>query len=290
MPKISIIVPCFNCERYLSYSLDSILNQSFFDTEVIIIDDCSTDNTRNIINGYKDSRIIIMRNQYNSGPATTRNRGMKIAKGEYIAFCDGDDLWEKDKLYMQYELLNKNKEFDIAYSDSRIINEKGEFNGYNFSDLFKGERNRTGDIFLLLCKTNFINTPTVMMRKSCVEKAGYFPENFRYLEDWIYWIKLAYSFKYLYSPEKFAQYRIHSNSTNKDKVGYKHARINACKYILSSFKTKLPHQTKSDILYLMAREHQQNNNDEARKIYKESIRENIFNIRSTLNLILTYFQ
>ena len=95
MPKISIITPAYNCEKYLPDAVKSVLSQTFTDWELLIIDDCSKDNTYRYMKklAEKDKRIRIFQNKVNSGSAATRNYGVRLGRGEWIAFLDGDDLW-----------------------------------------------------------------------------------------------------------------------------------------------------------------------------------------------------
>ena len=107
MPKISIVTPAYNCEKYLEEAVNSVLAQSFEDWELLIIDDCSKDATwlRMQTLAKKDNRIRIFQNQHNSGSAATRNNGIRQARGEWIAFLDSDDLWRPEKLERQMSVL-----------------------------------------------------------------------------------------------------------------------------------------------------------------------------------------
>ena len=120
---VSIIVPVYNAERFLYATIESILNQSYSNWELIIVDDCSTDNSRTIINDFlkKDKRIKYFRNSENSKTAITRNNGIKFANGTFLCFLDADDLWDKDKLKKQVDFMLLN---DCAFS----------FTGYEFAD------------------------------------------------------------------------------------------------------------------------------------------------------------
>ena len=109
MEKVSIIVPVFNVEQYLSKCLDSLINQTLHEIEIICVDDCSTDNTDEIVSKYDDDRIIYLKNKKNSGAAVSRNKALKNAKGKWIAFLDSDDLWYPTKLEEQIKYMKKNK-------------------------------------------------------------------------------------------------------------------------------------------------------------------------------------
>ncbi|MDD4955310.1 MAG: glycosyltransferase [Candidatus Omnitrophica bacterium] len=107
-PKVSVILPVYNCERYISQAIDSILNQTFQDFELIIVNDGSQDKTRRIIDSYKDARIIVVENEFNEGAVPSRNKAIALAKGEYIALQDADDKSLPEKFSKQVKVLDEN--------------------------------------------------------------------------------------------------------------------------------------------------------------------------------------
>lgn len=122
---VSIITPNYNCEKFISKTIDSVLKQSYSNWEMIIVDDCSNDQSYNIACMYaeKDSRIKVLKNEMNSGAAFSRNRALDVAKGEYIAFLDSDDLWCDTKLEKQIDFMKKNY-CDFSFSKYELIDEK----------------------------------------------------------------------------------------------------------------------------------------------------------------------
>ena len=118
-PRVSIVMPAYNCIRYISWAVESVLEQSYPDWELIIVDDCSQDGSRERIETFSalDSRIRAFRNERNLGVGRSRNRGVELAKGEWIAFLDSDDLWEPEKLSRQLQFM---AEKGCAFSYSRI--------------------------------------------------------------------------------------------------------------------------------------------------------------------------
>ena len=116
MCKVSIIVPTFNRATVLKKTIDSILSQTFTDYELIIISNGSTDNTSEIVDAYKNSKIKFFYQQGSGSPASPRNQGIRIAKGEYIAFCDDDDLWKKTKLEQQVKLLSDHQNYGVCFT------------------------------------------------------------------------------------------------------------------------------------------------------------------------------
>ena len=115
MQLVSIIMPTYNCEHFIAEAIRSVLAQTYTDWELIIVDDCSTDNTAQIVASFDDTRIVYQRNEKNVGAALTRNKALQIAKGHYIAFLDADDLWAPEKLEHQIAFMEKNG-YDFTYT------------------------------------------------------------------------------------------------------------------------------------------------------------------------------
>ena len=124
--KVSVITASYNCAKFIEESIKSVLNQSYEDLELIIVDDCSTDNTEEIVNKYikQDSRIKFYKLDKNSGAAVVRNKGLEVAKGRFIAFLDSDDIWDKEKLKKQINFMKENN-YGFSFTSYRLINEDG---------------------------------------------------------------------------------------------------------------------------------------------------------------------
>ena len=121
---VSVIMPCYNSEKTISQSINSILSQSYSNFELIVIDDNSKDQTKKILSEFSYVRkLLVLRNNKNLGVAKTRNKGIEIAKGNFIAFCDSDDYWEKDKLLKQVNLLKK---YDVVCSNYNMIDDENK--------------------------------------------------------------------------------------------------------------------------------------------------------------------
>lgn len=122
---VSIIMPSYNTERFIAESIKSVQAQTYKNWELIIVDDCSTDNTDEVVEGFQDERIIYLKNEKNSGAAVSRNRALREAKGRWIAFLDSDDLWLPEKLEKQISFM-KEKGYAFSYTNYVEINEKSE--------------------------------------------------------------------------------------------------------------------------------------------------------------------
>lgn len=107
--KVSVITPMYNCEKFISETIESVLNQTYTNWEMIIIDDCSTDKSKQIVKQYieRDKRIRLIALNENSGAAVARNKGIEVSSGRFIAFLDGDDLWEPNKLEKQIQFMTE---------------------------------------------------------------------------------------------------------------------------------------------------------------------------------------
>lgn len=122
---VSIIMPSWNTGKYIADSIQSVINQTYKDWELIIVDDCSTDNTDKVVQTFKDKRIKYFKNDKNCGAALTRNRALRVAKGEWIAFLDSDDLWKPKKLEYQIKFMKKN-DLVFSYHEYEKIDEESK--------------------------------------------------------------------------------------------------------------------------------------------------------------------
>lgn len=122
---VSIVMPSYNTAKYIEETLNSVLKQTYSNWELIIVDDCSSDNTDEIVAKFDDKRIIYLKNDKNFGAAMSRNRALKEANGKYIAFLDSDDLWMPDKLEKQIQYM-KEHNYDFTYTNYEEIDENSK--------------------------------------------------------------------------------------------------------------------------------------------------------------------
>lgn len=125
-PLVSVIMPIFNAEKYLFEAIKSILQQTYSNLELILVDDASVDGSLEIVNGIKDSRIILKRNTCNRGIAYSTNRGIEAASGKYIALLDDDDMATAERLQLQVEFMERNEDVDILGGATAEIDENGK--------------------------------------------------------------------------------------------------------------------------------------------------------------------
>lgn len=196
----------FNGEKHLRESVESILNQSFTDFEFLIIDDGSKDSTLEILHSYDDSRIKIIRNSENIGLTKSLNIGLELAKGEYIARMDADDICYPKRLEKQVRFLENNKNIGVLGTSRELINDNNEIIGRVFS---------TGSSIILKWHSLFgshgIAHPTVMVRKTLIDMAGGYNPKYTYAQDAELWNKLSMITNFSNLPDILLKYRVNEN-------------------------------------------------------------------------------
>lgn len=207
MPKISVIIPVYNGEKTIQETINSVLKQTFFDFELIIINDGSQDATLEKASDISDPRIKLF-SYPNQGLAASRNRGMALASGEFISFLDADDLWTPEKLEAQLNALQNNPQAVLAYSWTDYIDEQGQF-------LYSGKRpTATDEAYTQLLVSDFLeNGSNALIRRQALMKIGSsFDETLTAGEDWDMWLRLAahQSFAVVRSPQIL--YRVSTTS------------------------------------------------------------------------------
>jgi glycosyltransferase involved in cell wall biosynthesis/O-antigen ligase len=186
---ISVIIPAYNIENYISKTIESVLSQTYKNLEIIIVDDGSTDNTNNIIQKYakKEKRIIVL-SQNNKGPSAARNLGFSVAKGEYLCIIDGDDIMLPEKIESQACLLESNPSIGFTYS--KVYYFKDKINDIYIRDLAAIDGSDLVHQKLLKYGT-FITPNSVFFRKNVFDQFGGFDESLRSSEDFDYWLSLS---------------------------------------------------------------------------------------------------
>ena len=236
MPMISVVIPAYNAERWISGTIESVLAQDFKDFEIIVVNDGSTDHTQDVVSKYRQVHLL---KKANGGPASARNAGIRAAQGDYIAFLDSDDLWTSEKLYLQVALL-QNSSLKWCYSDGFAFNGHSGQILYKFgsqTDLFEG------DILRPLLFNCFIASPTPLIHKSVFDEVGYFDEdrNVMRTEDWDMWLRIAARYPIGLINKPLVYYRVHSNSITYDENPFSavHREIMILDHAVSRDKTRL---------------------------------------------------
>ena len=213
---ISVVIPLYNKATSISSTLECILNQTFADWEVVVVDDGSTDGSANIVNSMDDSRIRLIR-QPNAGVSAARNRGAIEAEGEFIAFLDADDEWDKDYLATQYELTQKYPDCDIFAMNYEFQDINGKktstiINKLPFNDV-DGVLSNYFEV--ASCSHPPLWTSAVMVRKSAFQNIEGFPVGIKSGEDLLTWARLACRYKIAYCKTPLAVFNVEGYDTNE---------------------------------------------------------------------------
>lgn len=191
---VSVIMPTYNYGKYISEAIDSVLNQTYTDFEIIVADDGSTDDTRMVIERFmgKCPGKIRYFYQKNKGPGAARNFAIGEAKGEYVAFLDADDLWLPDKLKLQMEMFEKMPDIGFIHTNYKLFCSDGEISNYRFG--ITSPVQLSGDIFPYLLRECVVRTSGAIIKKKCLDDTGLFEETFSG-EDYEFWLRVAKKFK-----------------------------------------------------------------------------------------------
>lgn len=226
-PLVSVIMPAYNAEKTIADSIESIMQQTYINWELLVINDGSKDNTSKIVKSFNDDRIILIE-QVNGGVANARNNGIKNSKGAYVAFLDSDDLWMSNKLEKQLNIL-LSTDYKMVYSKTLC---------------FDGEPRLTSDCMVHLSLDfadkdkiliyDFIPILTVIIEKKALDEIGYFDECLKGTEDWDMWIRVLQKNEAYFINDFLANYKVSAtglsgnlekHSIEEEKVWQKHIAL-----------------------------------------------------------------
>jgi glycosyltransferase involved in cell wall biosynthesis len=220
VPQLSVIMPTFNCEKFISEAINSVLRQTFSDFELIIVDNESTDGTLEIINSYTDSRIQITQCRNNGVIAKSRNIGVEMSRSKIIAFLDADDFWCPTKLAECFPMIGING--DVVYHSEYWFDEEG-----NFKETEYASGNRT-KYRTLLYRGNVVSTSSVVVKKAEILRVGGFceKESYKTAEDYDLWLRMSKNGnRFVYLKRVLGAYRIHSANSIKQEEIHEKAMI-----------------------------------------------------------------
>ena len=218
IPTLSIVMPVFNREKYVKYSIQSILSQTFSDFEFIIVNDGSNDRTEEIIKGFKDKRIILINNENNKGIVFSRNKGLAITRGKYIGMFDSDDIAYPNKFEEQINYLDKNPDIAMLGAWVKHIDENGKLLKSKWKLKAKSEF-----IPAIMLFRNYFVQSTVVIRKEAIPVNAY-SEGYKIAEDSKMWFEVSLKYKVANIQKYLLDYRVHSggvtNMKSDEKIKY----------------------------------------------------------------------
>lgn len=215
-PRVSVIIPTYNCERFLGKAIRSALNQTYQDFEVIVVDDGSSDGTADVLRSF-DGRIRHERQQ-RQGPSAARNRGISMSRGEYLAFLDADDCWDECFLEKQLRALDAHPDGCLSFCWGLKVDPRGSPYGSYLRPPTRGRKRSEVLTDLLQCRW-FPFPSSVLARRRCVIAAGLFDLSLNSWEDWDLWIRMGGKWDFVEVPECLFYYMRHCTSSAARSLG-----------------------------------------------------------------------
>ena len=254
-PKISVVTPCYNCEKYLLDTLNSVFRQTVLPNEIVLVDDGSTDSTvdliEKIIVEHSEINIRLIK-QKNSGPGAARNAGIQASKGDWIAFLDSDDIWREKKIEKVLEAIVENPEAIMIANDICEVYEDGRRRDIFLHTYYNS--NESG--FVQLYHGCFLSTSSVCVKKEILEKVDGFDNTLRSAQDYDLWLRVSQEGKIVFIPEIFEEYRIRSGSVSGNVMLRYQCLLRICrKYADSLLEYMDKKQAKKYILRQVAAAH-----------------------------------
>ncbi len=245
--KITAVIPSYNNADFIADAINSILRQTQPVDEIIVIDDGSTDNTEQIVQAL--SADIIYFKQENRGPSAARNQGIKLAKGDWIAFLDADDQWVQNKIETQLGNLERYPELRLLTADMTEIDKHGQVltkSALAKHNLFDGFQRLNGgpipNALTALLEKNFIPPSTVLVFREILFETGLFNENIRFGEDLELWAKIAAKYPINCLPESLALRRLHGNNATQNILRMLEDLVKVLRSLKSNVRNELASQ------------------------------------------------
>lgn len=209
-PLVSVVIATYNMAAYLPLAVRSVLDQTYENIEVLVVDDGSTDCTCEAMKPFLDHPRVHYLYQENGGQAIAKNHGVRTAKGDFIAFLDADDIWYPEKLEIQIPLFSRSENTGIVYSRLCYIDKNGEERGISDNELFRGRVSGS------LLVRNFIGFGTSVVRKECFERLGVFDESLNMGIDYDLWLRFSTQYEFDYVDRPLLYYRVWSGQMSNN--------------------------------------------------------------------------
>ncbi len=212
MPSVSIVIPTYNGSRYILQTIESVLQQTYRDYEIIVVDDGSNEDIKSLLKPFAD-KISYIRIE-NSGPAAARNKGIQVSKGEFLALLDHDDIWKPGNLQEKVDFLQRNPGSAMVYSYPELMDSEGNALHQEYPSVFPN-----GSVFEDLLLRNWITTfSCTLIRRSIFNRVGLLDERREIMscDDYDMWLRIADVSSIVFSPDRQVRYRVHDTSLIKN--------------------------------------------------------------------------
>jgi len=226
MPTVSVIIHTYNNEKFIAETVESVLNQTYKDYEIIVVDDGSEDGTRDALIPYMQK--IRYHYKENGGIASAKNAGISLSETEFVAFLDHDDLWVPDKLQLQMEHFNENPQIGLVYAKYTSFRDGKELRT-------KPEKGYSGWIFKELLAKSFIQTSTVVVKRECLDAAGPYDETFSLGDEYDMFLRIARKFQCGFVDKGLTRYRVHDTNASNNDFLFDNENLGVYKKIYNNF-------------------------------------------------------
>ena len=233
-PLVSVVIATYNMGEYVAQAVSSVLGQPNVDLEVVVVDDGSTDATREVLREFLgDPRVRVIQ-QENQGQPQAKNTGIRATRGRYIAFCDADDYWLSNKLAVQLPLFEKNPKVGVVYSRVFKLHQDHSMHERVEHLLYRG------DILKKLFVRNIVPFGTAVVRRECFEQLGVFDESIPMGIDWDLWLRFAVRWEFDFVPEPTYVYRVWHGQMSKNWQGRYDCALRIMARFLERHPDRLP--------------------------------------------------
>jgi glycosyltransferase involved in cell wall biosynthesis len=229
-PLVSVVIAAYNMANYLPMAIESVLTQTYENVEILVVDDGSTDATEACMQGFLQHPKVKYIRQANQGQAVAKNRGVREAAGEFVAFLDADDTWVSDKLELQMRVFSGVDKVGVVYSKFYFVDPEGKIIRESVEEL------RRGKISGPLLVSNFIGFGTTVVRKSCFDRLGYFNEEIGMGIDYDLWLRYSAEYEFDFIDKPLLNYRVWDGQMSKN---YRKRYLNGMK-IMREFLASHP--------------------------------------------------
>lgn len=240
---ISIVTASYNYEQYIGETIQSVLNQTFSEWEMIIVDDCSTDKSVNVIKSFNDKRIKLFQNEKNLGLAKTLKKGIELAKGDWIVFLESDDMIFPEYLEKKLEIIRKYPDISLVFNDCEFFGDEDKINElseklFKIRKVLKSQTYPKNMFYNFYLGNKIFTFSSVMAKRDELMKLDFNPIE-DCLLDWCLWLQMAYNGSFYYMPEILTKWRIHFGSYISKSKKDIHASLKIYFNIFKRFKNPL---------------------------------------------------